>query len=218
MTRPMKLFPHNGKQMRQRLSKQQRNGWTYMPYQYLCLHFNHCTFFLSSIGYSRCKDPVDLVKEAGLVKGGSTVIVFIEDPDGYMFELLGRGPTVDPLCQFMLRAFGMELLRKRDNPEYKYTIAMMGYGPEECWLLICWLLISGKVYDVTEFGDNHPGGDLVLLTAAGNYLIWQGLRARTKKQKYSFSTSSLHTGRVHSQSDAGTPLIWVAGHGQAPSY
>ncbi|KAH9762478.1 putative lactoylglutathione lyase [Citrus sinensis] len=28
-------------------------------------------------------------------------------------------------------AFGMELLRKRDNPEYKYTIAMMGYGPED---------------------------------------------------------------------------------------
>ncbi|CAK9155150.1 unnamed protein product [Ilex paraguariensis] len=25
----------------------------------------------------------------------------------------------------------MELLRKRDNPEYKYTIAMMGYGPED---------------------------------------------------------------------------------------
>ncbi|KAK6137038.1 hypothetical protein DH2020_029219 [Rehmannia glutinosa] len=103
---------------------------------------------------------VDLVKakggkvtrEPGPVKGGKTVIAFIEDPDGYKFELLERGPTPEPLCQVMLRvgdldraiefyekAFGMELLRKRDNPDYKerfllsvqYTIAMMGYGPED---------------------------------------------------------------------------------------
>ncbi|OVA20282.1 Glyoxalase/fosfomycin resistance/dioxygenase domain [Macleaya cordata] len=95
---------------------------------------------------------VDLIKakggkvtrEPGPVKGGSTIIAFIEDPDGYKFELLERGPTPEPLCQVMLRvgdldrsinfyekAFGMELLRKRDNPEYKYTIAMMGYGPED---------------------------------------------------------------------------------------
>lgn len=95
---------------------------------------------------------VDLVKakggavtrEPGPVKGGKTVIAFIEDPDGYKFELLERGPTPEPLCQVMLRvgdldrsidfyqkAYGMELLRKRDNPEYEYTIAMMGYGPED---------------------------------------------------------------------------------------
>ncbi|KAK4481238.1 hypothetical protein RD792_012121 [Penstemon davidsonii] len=95
---------------------------------------------------------VDLVKakggivtrEPGPVKGGKTVIAFIEDPDGYKFELLERGPTPEPLCQVMLRvgdldrsiefyekAYGMELLRKRDNPDYKYTIAMLGYGPED---------------------------------------------------------------------------------------
>lgn len=98
----------------------------------------------------------------------------IEDPNGYNFELLERGPTPEPLCQVMLRvgdldrsmnfykkvsngtqflniflyclnefisflavmivtdlkfmlfllnlkAFGMELLHKRDNPEYKVT-------------------------------------------------------------------------------------------------
>ncbi|KAF9662560.1 hypothetical protein SADUNF_Sadunf18G0066900 [Salix dunnii] len=103
-----------------------------------------------------------VTREPGPVKGGSTVIAFIEDPDGYKFELLERGPTPEPLCQVMLRvgdldrsinfyekAFGMELLRKRDNPKYKdenqhfimtkehslrdnkYTIAMMGYGPED---------------------------------------------------------------------------------------
>lgn len=87
-----------------------------------------------------------VTREAGPVKGSKskTVIAFIEDPDGYKFELIERGPTPEPLCQVMLRvgdlersinfyekAFGMELLRKRDNPEYKYTIAMMGYGPED---------------------------------------------------------------------------------------
>ncbi|EHA8588273.1 putative lactoylglutathione lyase, chloroplastic [Cocos nucifera] len=85
-----------------------------------------------------------VTREPGPVKGGKTVIAFIEDPDGYKFEILERGPTPEPLCQVMLRvgdldrsinfyekAFGMELLRKRDNPQYKYTIAMMGYGPED---------------------------------------------------------------------------------------
>ncbi|MED6161687.1 hypothetical protein PIB30_063079 [Stylosanthes scabra] len=31
----------------------------------------------------------------------------------------------------------------------------------------CWLIINGKVYDVTPFLDDHPGGDEVLLTATG---------------------------------------------------
>ncbi|KAJ7950431.1 Cytochrome b5 [Quillaja saponaria] len=31
----------------------------------------------------------------------------------------------------------------------------------------CWLVIDGKVYDVTKFLDDHPGGDDVLLSATG---------------------------------------------------
>ncbi|XP_060203958.1 cytochrome b5 [Lycium barbarum] len=31
----------------------------------------------------------------------------------------------------------------------------------------CWLILSGKVYDVTPFMDDHPGGDEVLLSATG---------------------------------------------------
>ncbi|KAK4751066.1 hypothetical protein SAY87_004548 [Trapa incisa] len=31
----------------------------------------------------------------------------------------------------------------------------------------CWLVIHGKVYDVTKFLEDHPGGDEVLLTSTG---------------------------------------------------
>ncbi|CAJ2667383.1 cytochrome b5 isoform a-like protein [Trifolium pratense] len=31
----------------------------------------------------------------------------------------------------------------------------------------CWLILSGKVYDVTPFMEDHPGGDEVLLSATG---------------------------------------------------
>ncbi|KAI4356416.1 hypothetical protein L6164_000440 [Bauhinia variegata] len=31
----------------------------------------------------------------------------------------------------------------------------------------CWLVIHGKVYDVTKFLEDHPGGDEVLLSSTG---------------------------------------------------
>ncbi|XXG44596.1 hypothetical protein AAC387_Pa01g4356 [Persea americana] len=31
----------------------------------------------------------------------------------------------------------------------------------------CWLIIHGKVYDVTKFLEEHPGGEDVLIEAAG---------------------------------------------------
>ncbi|KAJ0980154.1 hypothetical protein J5N97_008409 [Dioscorea zingiberensis] len=31
----------------------------------------------------------------------------------------------------------------------------------------CWVIVDGKVYDVTKYLDDHPGGDDVLLSATG---------------------------------------------------
>ncbi|TKY44595.1 lactoylglutathione lyase, chloroplast [Spatholobus suberectus] len=85
-----------------------------------------------------------ITREPGPIKGGNSTIAYIEDPDGYEFELLERAPSPEPLCKVMLRvgdldrsikfyekAFGMELLRTQDDPESKNTIAILGYGPEE---------------------------------------------------------------------------------------
>ena len=40
-----------------------------------------------------------VTREAGPVKGGNTVIAFVRDPGGYLWELLQRGETPEPLCQ-----------------------------------------------------------------------------------------------------------------------
>ncbi|GAX75356.1 hypothetical protein CEUSTIGMA_g2800.t1 [Chlamydomonas eustigma] len=85
-----------------------------------------------------------VTRDAGPVKGGTTVIAFVKDPSGYLWELIQRKDSPEPLCQVMLRVgdlkkseewyskvLGMKLLRERDTPEYKYTLGFMGYGPEE---------------------------------------------------------------------------------------
>ena len=34
-----------------------------------------------------------VTREPGLIKGGQSVIAFVKDPDGYVFELIQRVPT-----------------------------------------------------------------------------------------------------------------------------
>lgn len=68
-----------------------------------------------------------VTREPGPVKGGETVIAFIEDPDGYKFELLERGPTPEPLCQVMLRVGDLDRSidfyeKVRSKPSQECTI------------------------------------------------------------------------------------------------
>lgn len=106
-----------------------------------------------------------VTREPGPTKGGKTVIAFVEDPTGYKFELIQRQTEIpEPLAQVMLRVgdldrsikyytevLGMRLLRTRDNPEYKYTLAFLGYGPEE----------SSTVFELTyNYGkDSYTKGN-----------------------------------------------------------
>lgn len=49
-----------------------------------------------------------ITREPGPVKGGTTVIAFVKDPDGYIFEIIQRESTPEPLCQIMLRVGDLE--------------------------------------------------------------------------------------------------------------
>ncbi|GAB2298881.1 Lactoylglutathione lyase [Dionaea muscipula] len=136
-------------------------------------------------------------REPGPVKGGKSVIAFVKDPDGYAFELIQRGPTPAPLCQVMLRvgdleraikfyekALGMQLLRTVDRPEYKYTLAMMGYGPE----LENTVLELTYNYGVTEYTKGNAyaqvaiGTDDVYKSAEVVNLVTQELGGKITRQ------------------------------------
>ncbi|KAL6567504.1 Lactoylglutathione lyase [Orobanche gracilis] len=114
-----------------------------------------------------------VTRDPGPVKGGSSVIAFVKDPDGYLFEIIQRGPTPEPLCQVMLRvgdldrsikfyekALGMRLLRKIDRPEHKYTLAMMGYA-EECETAVLELTYN---YGVTEYTKGNAYAQIAIST------------------------------------------------------
>ncbi|XLU80013.1 hypothetical protein S245_003433 [Arachis hypogaea] len=73
-----------------------------------------------------------VIKEPGPVKGGSTVTSFIQYPDG----------DLDHAIIFYQKSIGMQLLRRKDNPEHKLSIVIgsdwfteyschNGYGPED---------------------------------------------------------------------------------------
>lgn len=97
---------------------------------------------------------VDIVKakggkvsrEPGPVKGGKSIIAFVEDPDGYKFELIQRGPTPEPFCQVMLRVGDLE----RAVTFYEKVCWNIWQGPCHChaqiqiWALF-WILLSTKL-------------------------------------------------------------------------
>jgi len=67
-----------------------------------------------------------VTREPGPVNGGSSITAFIEDPDGYTFELLQRGPTPEPFCQVMLRVGDLD----RSINFYKKVKQCLSWIPE----------------------------------------------------------------------------------------
>jgi len=59
---------------------------------------------------------------------------------------------------FYTRVLGMQLLRTRDNPEYKYTLAFLGYGsnPEHAELELTWN------YDTSEYDHGNAYGHIAI--------------------------------------------------------
>ncbi|KAL3142030.1 hypothetical protein ABBQ32_004665 [Trebouxia sp. C0010 RCD-2024] len=105
--------------------------------------FGHFALALPDV-YKTCESIKNaggkISRDAGPVKGGKTVIAFVEDPTGYKWELITREePIKEPIAQVMLRvtdldrsikfyteALGMTLIRTRDNPDNKYKLAFLG--------------------------------------------------------------------------------------------
>ncbi|KAM1485550.1 hypothetical protein TB1_036391 [Malus domestica] len=139
----------------------------------------------------------NVTREPGPVKGGTSVIAFVKDPDGYTFEIIQRPSTPEPLCQVMLRvgdlersikfyekALGLKLLRTIERPEYKYTIAILGYAEEDQTTI----LELTYNYGVTEYTKGNAyaqiaiGTDDVYKSAEAVNLVAQELGGKITRQ------------------------------------
>ena len=52
----------------------------------------------------------------------------------YAMQVMLRVSDLDKSIEYYTAVMGMTLLRKRDVPEYKYTLAFLGYG-EQVWAM-----------------------------------------------------------------------------------
>ncbi|CAN6691393.1 unnamed protein product [Malus baccata var. baccata] len=129
-----------------------------------------------------------ITREPGpLVEGGDTVYAFMNDPDGYSFELLQRPPTPEPLShiclnvidlnrsiEFYNKSLGMNLLLKFDVPQEQYTVGMVGYGSNLTQTVVIELKYN---YNVTAYrrGNGYAqvaiGTDDVYKSAAAAKLV-----------------------------------------------
>ncbi|KAF2303724.1 hypothetical protein GH714_021480 [Hevea brasiliensis] len=88
------------------------------------------------------------------------------------------------LMVFLLQALGMKFLRKVDNPQYKYTLAMMGYA-DEYETTVLELTYN---YGVTEYSKGNAyaqvaiGTDDVYKSAEVVNLVTQELGGKITRQ------------------------------------
>ncbi|KAB2605990.1 lactoylglutathione lyase [Pyrus ussuriensis x Pyrus communis] len=131
----------------------------------------------------------EITREPGPLVGGGTVYAFMNDPDGYSFELLQRPPTPEPLShiclnvndinrsiEFYNKSLGMNLLLKFDVPQEQYTVGMVGYGSNLTQTVVIELKYN---YNVTAYrrGNGYAqvaiGTDDVYKSAAAAKLVIQ---------------------------------------------
>ena len=73
------------------------------------------------------------------------------ETDGFrMLHTMVRVKDLDASLDFYTRLLGMRLLRRRDYPDGKFTLAFVGYGPEE----------SSAVLELTYNWDQEKPYDL----------------------------------------------------------
>eukprot|EP00898_Chlorokybus_atmophyticus_P003363 jgi/Chlat1/4027/Chrsp26S03990 len=64
-----------------------------------------------------------------------------------------------------LAASSVKRAEQAAKPLKKYTVAEVAQHNKEN---DCWLIVDGKVYDVTAFVEIHPGGDAILNNAGAD--------------------------------------------------
>ncbi|CAI8590680.1 unnamed protein product [Vicia faba] len=128
---------------------------------------------------------------------GDTVYAFVKDPDGYVFDIVQKASTPEPLCHIMFRvgdldrtikfyekALGLKLVKKFDIPQEKITLAIIGYG-EEPERVVFELLYN---YGVTEYTKGNAyaqvaiGTDDVYKSAEVVKIVTQELGGKITRQ------------------------------------
>ncbi|KAI6687517.1 hypothetical protein NL676_024345 [Syzygium grande] len=125
-----------------------------------------------------------LTKEPETDEGGLQVYAFVEDPKSYSFELLQRGPTLEPLCQIMLqvtylnrtasfyeKALGMNILLKYDSPQDQFAIAMVGYGSDQTQTTVIELKYN---FNMTEYTTGNAYVQVSEMNFAHTYFVCSG--------------------------------------------
>ncbi|XP_076322461.1 cytochrome b5-like [Tachypleus tridentatus] len=75
--------------------------------------------------------------------------------------------TVQMVVQTVRRAKGTSLFEDVPSAPSQVTVFHLADVSQHCSLNDCWLIICDKVYDVTDFMRQHPGGEEIILEYAG---------------------------------------------------